>query len=114
MVRAQLLELRRQRTEPTPAEEVLWPHLRGRRLGVRFRDRHLVVGFYVDFYAPSIRLAVEVDGSVHDEQYEYDEDRTRVLKAFGVTVVRVRNDDVLRDIESVLGCITRAIERLRK
>ncbi|MEI8259537.1 MAG: DUF559 domain-containing protein, partial [Deltaproteobacteria bacterium] len=98
----------------TPAEQVLWSHLRGRRLGARFRDRHVIVGFYVDFYAPSIRLAVEVDGGVHDEQREYDEERTRVLAGFGVTVVRVRNDEVMEDLAAVLSRITLAIERLRK
>ncbi len=73
----------------------------------------MVVGFYVDFYAPSIRLAVEVDGGVHEQQCEYDEDRTSALKAVGVTVIRVQNDDVLENLRSVLNRIIGAIKSLK-
>src|SRR5579863_5796139 len=92
-----LAELRRQRHEPTPAEQILWEQLRRRRLSVRFRNRHLIAGFMVDFYAPSVRLAIEVDGPIHDAQRDHDEARTMCLHALGVSVVRVRNDDVLHD-----------------
>jgi very-short-patch-repair endonuclease len=57
-----------------------------------------LVPFIVDFYAPDLRLAIEVDGMSHDEPgaYEDDADRQRRLEALGVHILRFRNDDVLR------------------
>ena len=75
------LELaRRLRREPTQAERVLWQALRGRMLGgFKFRRQHIVAGFVVDLYCPTARLAIEVDGPVHESQQHYDEARDAVF-----------------------------------
>ncbi|MDI3342037.1 MAG: endonuclease domain-containing protein [Sphaerobacter sp.] len=87
----------------TPAEAVLWDALRGRKLqGLKFRRQHPIGPYVADFYCPSLRLVIEVDGEVHDQQRAYDAARTEHLAAFGYRVVRLRNEDVLHDLDSVL------------
>lgn len=91
------------RKEPTPAERVLWTELRGKRFcDTPFRRQHPVDRFVLDFYCPSRKLAIELDGSVHDGQRERDEERTSLLATRGIRVIRFRNEDVLHRLESVL------------
>ena len=64
-----------QRQEPTAAEAAAWALLRNRRcLGLKFRRQHVIRGFIVDFYCVELRLAIEVDGTVHRDRMraEYD------------------------------------------
>lgn len=93
----------------TPAEQVLWDALRGRKLhGLRFRAQHPVGRFILDFYCPERKLVVEVDGEIHDEQAERDQARTARLEAYGYRVVRFRNDEIMNDLVSVLDRIRTA------
>jgi very-short-patch-repair endonuclease len=101
---------KRLRQEATPAERVLRTALRSRQMrGVKFRFIHPVLGFLLDFYAPSIRLCVEVDGSVHDSQIEEDEERTRLLAQVGIAVLRLRNEEILSDLPRALARIEAAV-----
>jgi very-short-patch-repair endonuclease len=98
------------RREPTPAEKVLWDVLRGRGLdGLRFRRQHPVGRFVLDFYCPIHKLAVEVDGEVHDAQQERDAERTAVIEAHGYRVIRFRNEEVLDNLPGVLARIRTAL-----
>ena len=100
------------RREMTPAERVLWQHLRANRLhGLHFRRQQAIDGFIADFYCHSAGLVVEVDGGAHDDQGLYDEERTGILSARGLRVLRVRNEDVLQDAASVLEQIAAACHR---
>jgi leucyl-tRNA synthetase len=56
-------------------------------------------------------VAVEVDGSVHDDQIEWDNDRTRYLNELGYRVIRFRNDEVLNTLDLVLQCILDAMQQ---
>lgn len=59
--------------------------------------RQKVIGKYiVDFYCPSVKLVIELDGSQHFEEkgIEYDTERTKYLEQFGVVVVRISNDEI--------------------
>lgn len=109
-----LLEAAQQlRRELTPAEQVLWEALRGRRVaGLRFRCQHAVGPFVLDFYCPAAHLAIEVDGPVHDQHVEQDAARTEHLAQYGYQVLRFRNDDVLTDLAAVLAQIEQAAARL--
>ncbi len=87
----------------TPAGGRLWNSLRNRRLrGLKFRAQHPADRFVLDFYCASARLVVEVDGSVHDEQAEWDDARTAVLEAHGLRVVRFRNQEIMTNLPAVL------------
>jgi leucyl-tRNA synthetase len=104
------------RRNPTPAETILWQYLRRRQLaGQRFRRQHPIAGFIVDFYCPSLRLALEVDGAVHEERSEEDARRDEALGHLGVIVVRIGNDDVVGDADAVRARLMRVVsDRARR
>ena len=100
-------ELRR---EPTPAERKLWAYLRGDKLnGVNFRRQHAIGNFIVDFVSVKKKLVIELDGSQHLEQAEYDIERTRSLESQGYKVIRFWNNDVMNDINGVIRVIELAL-----
>ncbi len=96
--------LRRQMTD---AERLLWNHLRRRHLDVRFRRQHPIGPYILDFYAPKIRLAIEVDGGQHtgETQRSLDRQRTQFLEQQGIQVLRFWNHEVLQETEHVLNLI---------
>jgi very-short-patch-repair endonuclease len=94
------------RQEPTPAEQKLWAYLRGNKLnGVKFRRQHAIGNYIVDFCAIKQKLIIELDGSQHLEQEEYDLERTAYLESQGYNVIRFWNNDVMNDIHNVLRVI---------
>ena len=94
-------ELRR---EATPSEAALWEHLRGRRLGGhRFRREQPIGPYIADFFCPTARLIVEVDGAIHDIQQEYDLERQADLEGAGYRVLRVTAGRVTHDLPGVLA-----------
>jgi len=98
------------RREMTPAEIKLYGHLRAHRMGgVHFRPQHAIGNYIVDFCAPRKKLIVELDGSQHLEQEEYDEERTAFLKSKGYRILRFWNNDVINNIDSVLSMIYEAL-----
>ena len=104
-------ELRREMSLP---EVVLWQALRkGRLAGLRVRRQHPIGPYILDFYCPYARLAIEVDGLAHDTAavVRHDEARQAWLARQGVTVLRVRASEVLRDerLEGILLGIERTI-----
>jgi len=56
----------------------------------------------VDFCAPRRKLIIELDGSQHLEQQEYDEERSVFLKSKGYRILRFWNNDVMNNTDSVL------------
>jgi very-short-patch-repair endonuclease len=68
----------------------------------------------VDFCAPAKKLAIEVDGSLHLDQAEYDEERIRYLEGLGYQVIRFWNHEVMQDIQSVLLVIEGKLKEMGK
>jgi len=95
----------------TPAEQTLWEELRGSKLGAHFRRQQVVDGFILDFYCHSSRLAVEVDGDVHNtaERSAYDAERDRILGYRGLRLLRFKNAEVMDDICGVVNAIKSAL-----
>ncbi|MBI3783585.1 MAG: endonuclease domain-containing protein [Deltaproteobacteria bacterium] len=96
----------------TPEESMLWDRLRRKQLkGVQFYRQRPLGRFIVDFYAPSARLVVEVDGSHHSQLHQsaIDRERSVWLEAEGFQVLRFSNHDVTTRIEAVVQCIAAAI-----
>ncbi|MDP2776276.1 MAG: endonuclease domain-containing protein [Anaerolineales bacterium] len=98
------------RKEPTPAEAKLWSRIRNDQLGVTFRRQHAIGNYIPDFCSPIAKLIIELDGSQHLEQEEYDEERTKCLETLGYKVIRFWNNDVLNNIEGVILAIIYALE----
>ena len=102
------------RNQGTAAEAVLWTHLKKRQLnGWKFRRQHSVGSFILDFYCPAERLAVELDGAIHDDpdQVKYDRERTRYLEQMGIRVIRIENKYVFSSTEDVLARIESHFEQ---
>ena len=99
------------RKESTPAERKLWSRIRNDQLGVTFRRQHAVGSYIPDFCCPKSKLIIELDGSQHLEQAEYDQKRTNFLESLGYKVICFWNNDVMNRIEEVLLTITYALEK---
>ncbi len=87
------------RHNPTEAEEQMWNILRNVTYGnfpdYVFHRQYVQYGYILDFYCPRLRLGIEVDGSIHDNQREYDYYRDLNLQRRGIEVLRYTNDQVL-------------------
>ena len=93
------------RNNGTSAEAFLWNFLKGSQLeGRKFRRQHSIKRFIVDFYCPSEKLIVELDGQVHfnENAQDYDRRRENELEALGFTVIRFENKMVFDLLPSVL------------
>ena len=98
------------RKESTPAERKLWSRIRDDQLGVTFRRQHAVGNYIPDFCSPKAKLVIELDGSQHLEQEEYDEERTKYLESLGYQVIRFWNNDVTNNTDGVILAIIHAME----
>jgi very-short-patch-repair endonuclease len=85
---------------------MLWNAIRrSQRNGLHFRRQQIAGDFILDFYCDAARLAIELDGTSHDLSGERDESRDAELLRLGIAVVRIANDDLMKDPDSVAGWI---------
>lgn len=95
----------------TDAERLLWQNLRNRELGgYKFRRQRPIGPYIVDFVCLEKKLVVEVDGGQHAGQVELDTKRSGYLKEKGYQVLRFWNNEVLKEIESVLTVILLSLD----
>ena len=98
------------RKDLTPAERKLWSKIRNDQLGVNFRRQHAIGNFIPDFVCIEKKLILELDGSQHLEQEEYDEERTKYLNSLGCKVIRFWNYHVTNNIDGVILASIHAME----
>ena len=87
---------------------MLWSALKNKQLqGRRFRRQYSIGNYILDFYCPSEKLALELDGDSHDDVLRagYDDERTRFLEEQGIRVLRIENDVVFSMPEDLLEYI---------
>ncbi len=102
-------ELRR---HPTPAEALLWSHLRGRRLGGhKFRRQYPCGPFNLDFFCPAGRLAIQIDGGqdFHPDAGRRQRRRAEFLASRGISTLRFAATQVLAQTDAVLATIAFAL-----
>ena len=94
------------RNQMTKEERHLWYDFL-KPYPVRFLRQYIVDRYIVDFYCPSAKLVIEVDGSQHyeSEGLVYDKIRTETLNQYGLTVLRFTNRQINREFENVCLCI---------
>jgi very-short-patch-repair endonuclease len=96
----------------TPAEQKLWARLRNRALGgFKFRRQAPLGPYIADFYCPEVHLLVEIDGSSHNDQVDYDLDRGAWFEAQGIQVIRFSNREVHQELDGVLQTILATCQR---
>lgn len=103
------------RNRMTPSEQVLWKSIHINEWKLKFRRQHPIANWVVDFYCHSIKLVIEVDGDFHEAEdvKKNDEERENYLKKLGLTVLRIKNDDIYKNKKAVLARISETIVKLQ-
>ena len=95
----------------TDTERFVWWRIRKRQLGgYRFRRQHPIGDYVADFACLEANLILELDGGQHASMTEEDQERTRCLEALGFRVIRFWNIDVLKEWDTVVELIMKALE----
>jgi len=100
------------RNNTTEAEKELWKHLKCKQIkGYHFRRQHPIHRFIADFFCYKCKLVIELDGRIHNEitVKERDIEREKIIKEFGIKVIRFSNEQVFNEIDKVLYQIQKAI-----
>ncbi|MXO91885.1 endonuclease domain-containing protein [Pontixanthobacter aquaemixtae] len=95
---------RKLRSEMSLPEVLLWKELRKRPGGLKFRRQHPAGDYVLDFYCAKAKLAIEIDGAVHDgdEAARRDTNRASFLRSRRIATTRIPAQEVLEDIEPVV------------
>ena len=99
------------RLNGTPEEAVLWSALKGDKINNRRWRRQFSVGpFILDFYCPSLKFGIELDGAPHyaPGAHESDNSRTQYLEQQGIRIIRFENRDIWNSFERVIDVIDKA------
>ena len=86
-------------------EQKLWSKLRNKQLnGVKFRRQHSIKRYIVDFYAPSNKIAIEIDGDSHytNRKLILDKNRDEALRKLNIITLRYTNQEINKNIIGVL------------
>lgn len=96
----------------THAELILWGYLKQRPQGHKFRRQHPISNYIADFYAHSLKLIIEVDGSVHADEIVFlnDIERQSDLEKKGISFLRFTNEEVETSLEIVVSKIEEYIK----
>jgi very-short-patch-repair endonuclease len=100
------------RNNTTKHEQILWEHLRKNKIhGARIKRQHPIGTYIADFYCHAAKLVIEVDGGIHNtaDQKLYDKERTFNLELEGLKVIRFSNEQVEKDLNNVIGQITKEV-----
>ena len=103
------------RKRETPAEKVLWAHIRNRNwCDHKFLRQYPIniistfgksIYYIPDFYCHKAKLVIEADGPIHLLKKEYDKNRDEVLASLSLTILRFENDEILYNTQEVLDKI---------
>ena len=87
----------------TLAEKLIWFNILSKRqlLGYKFVKQKLIFNYIVDFYCSKLLLIIEIDGPSHNLKIDYDKTRDEFLRSAGLTIIRIRNEKIIDDIEVV-------------
>lgn len=105
------------RKEPTKAESILWTYLSGKQMqGLKFRRQHPLDNFILDFYCHEIKLSIEVDGEIHQNEMQatYDKERTKYLQDKGINELRFKNETIINRITDALNEIEKTIRQIKR
>ena len=100
------------RREMTKEERHLWYDFL-RSYPVRFSRQKVLGKYIVDFYSAKAKLVIEVDGSQHfeDSNIQKDAERTAFLEGYGLTIIRIPNNEVSRNFRGVCEYIDATVQQ---
>jgi very-short-patch-repair endonuclease len=102
------------RHSPSEPEAKLWRELSAGKLGVNFRRQVFLGSAIADFFAPTLRPVVEVDGAQHRQRVTADARRDRDLRRLGCEVLRIEARVVMQELPRAVAMVREAVERLRR
>jgi very-short-patch-repair endonuclease len=112
--RQEMKQRRKQlRNNATITEQTLWELLRKRRIeGTKFRRQFSLGAYVLDFYCPEMRLAIEIDGSIHDREDICKKDHIRqvAIEQLKIKMLRFTNREIENDINNVKVKIRNTIQ----
>lgn len=100
----------------TESENVLWRRLRNKQLlGIHFYRQKPIGNYIVDFFAPKVKLVIEIDGSQHmqGDQLQKDKSRDDYLVGLGLKILRFNSRDVLKATNAIVNVIYQTMEEQR-
>ena len=100
------------RNSQTESERKLWNEIL-KDLDININRQRPIDHFIADFYIPSSKLIIEMDGWIHNNQIEYDEWRDEILSAYWLVVVRIKNSDLENHFDNVKSELLDLIEKTR-
>lgn len=103
------------RNKMTEAENILWKAIHINEWKLTFRRQHPIYKYVADFYCHAVKLVIELDGGIHEEEVvkRYDVDRENILKDLGLSVLRFKNEQVIKNTPQVLQVISETISKLK-
>ena len=105
-----MIKAKNLRKNQTDAELKLWQHLRANRFyGLKFKRQQPIGKYIADFICFEHKIIIELDGSQHFDNKDYDNDRTKFLNNAGYKVIRIWNNDIFENIEGVLEQIKNSL-----
>ena len=83
---------------------------------VPFKRQRILGRFIADFYCAQAKLVIELDGSQHyeDDGLARDAERTAILEAYGLTIIRIPNNEVNHNFEGVCRYIDHTVKNAWK
>ena len=102
------------RNNSTLSEVLLWKEIKNKALGVEFKRQVPILEYIVDFYCQELKLAIEVDGHIHDFRYVEDKVRQEQIEQWGITFIRFSNEDIKTNMFSVVLSLESKIAELKK
>ena len=99
------------RKNATKWEKKLWHYFLA-EYPVRFQRQKTIDNYIADFYCAKAKLVIELDGGGHREENQkgYDVERTKVLEAYNLKVIRFENEDVWENFSAVCESIDEVVK----
>ena len=104
---------RKLRKKETEAEELFWQRVRNKKVnGLKFKRQHSICNNIVDFYCPSKKIIIELDGEYHDTEQQNIKDKLRDehLQALGFKILRFRNEKILFHLNQTIDILLNTIK----
>lgn len=104
------------RKNQTKSETKLWNNFlkqynsRESKNSLKILRQKVIDNYIVDFYIHSLKLVIEIDGQIHEEKKEYDSIRDEVLKKYWLQIVRIKNEDIEQNFDSVCNQLKELLE----
>jgi len=96
------------RKEGTLSEVLFWNKIKNKQFKNYDFDRQKVIGNYIaDFFCSTCNVIIEIDGSSHNDKQEYDMSRDKYLSALGLTIIRIKDIDIKKNVSDVMTMLAK-------